>query len=638
MDNVLQTLVVQLMMDSSKYSEGIDKAINQGNSLTNGLSAVGGAVVTSALAVTGAAVVGLTGFLIDCTKGAADAEKIQAQLNSVLESTGGISGMTSESVNDLSTSLSQVTPFEDDVITSTQNMLLTFTNLGKNIFPATTETALDMATAMGTDTKSAAIMLGKALNDPTKGISALTRVGVTFTDEQQKLIEKLQKSGDLEGAQKVILQELQKEFGGSAKAAGKTFAGSLEILNNQFGNIKDSIGGALLPVLTDLATKFSTWLSDPAIQSGITNIANGIASFASTAISYLPQVIDFFKNMFDFLINNQGVVVGIIAAITAAVAFWAYTTITAAIPAIVAFMTAAFPVIAVLALIGVAAYLLYQAWTTNFGGIRDTLTNFWNETLMPVFESIRAWLAENLPIAIQALTDFWNNTLLPAFQAMGKWLSENLPVALQKLSDFWKNILLPALTAVWDFLSKTLYPLLQAIAEFLAAVFGKAVEALGALWKNVLLPALKDVWGYLSDNVLPIFRDVANWLSTKLTPAFSALGDIIRRVTGWIHDLATSISNLSLPSWMQPGSPMPLTIAMWGLNDALKAVASRTLPEFESQLNIRGVVSSKTKNAVDSNIDNNNDEYSNGEKRVIVDIDYDRLFGIFKEAVAQAVG
>ena len=32
-------------------------------------------------------------------------------------------------------------------------------------------------------------MLGKALNDPVKGITALGRAGVTFTDEQKKQIK-----------------------------------------------------------------------------------------------------------------------------------------------------------------------------------------------------------------------------------------------------------------------------------------------------------------------------------------------------------------------------------------------------------------------------------------------------------------
>jgi hypothetical protein len=57
-----------------------------------------------------------------------------------------------------------------------------------------------------------AIQLGKALNDPIAGISALSRVGVTFTEEQKATIESMVKMGDVAGAQKLILAELAREF------------------------------------------------------------------------------------------------------------------------------------------------------------------------------------------------------------------------------------------------------------------------------------------------------------------------------------------------------------------------------------------------------------------------------------------
>ncbi|MES2155937.1 MAG: hypothetical protein V4510_12455, partial [bacterium] len=71
------------------------------------------------------------------------------------------------------------------------------------------------------------IKVGKALNDPTKGLTALSRVGILFTDQQKKQIKALQKSGDLLGAQKIILKELGTEFGGSFAAKGKTATGTV---------------------------------------------------------------------------------------------------------------------------------------------------------------------------------------------------------------------------------------------------------------------------------------------------------------------------------------------------------------------------------------------------------------------------
>lgn len=56
-------------------------------------------------------------------------------------------------------------------------MLLTFTRIGKDVFPKAVGPILNVSTAMGTDLNSAALQVGKALNDPAKGINALSRAG-----------------------------------------------------------------------------------------------------------------------------------------------------------------------------------------------------------------------------------------------------------------------------------------------------------------------------------------------------------------------------------------------------------------------------------------------------------------------------
>ena len=183
---------------------------------------------------------------------AADAQLISSQTASVLASTRGAAGMTQKAVEDLATSLSLVTPFEDDLIQKTENMILTFTNISKEIFPQVTETALNMARALGGEPVQQSIALGKALNDPIQGMTALRRVGVSFTEDQVKVVKALQESGDIMGAQKIILKELAVEFGGSARAAGQTFTGQLAIAQNALGNVAEAIGGPLIGALADL--------------------------------------------------------------------------------------------------------------------------------------------------------------------------------------------------------------------------------------------------------------------------------------------------------------------------------------------------------------------------------------------------
>jgi hypothetical protein len=181
----------------------------------------------------------------DFVKGIYDAgvagQAVQAQLQIVLQSTGNVAGVTADQVNALAESFARTTKFGDDTVVGAENLLLTFTKIGKDVFPVATQTVLDMSQALGEDTKSAAIQLGKALQDPINGITALRRVGVNFSDDQKKVIEQMVKTGDLAGAQAAILKELQTEFGGSAEAAGTTFAGQLAILNNEMDMVKESI-------------------------------------------------------------------------------------------------------------------------------------------------------------------------------------------------------------------------------------------------------------------------------------------------------------------------------------------------------------------------------------------------------------
>lgn len=227
--------------------------------------AKGGALALGGLAVAGGAIAGK--FMVDAVKGWQDHLKVSAQTSAVLKSTGAVAGVTRKQVESLANSIERKTGVDGDAIQSGQNLLLTFTNLqnragkGNDIFNQTTQLMTDMSVAMGQSTKASAIQLGKALNDPVKGVSALSKVGVTFTDQQKEQIKVMQDAGDTAGAQKVILAELGKEFGGSA-AAQMTAGDKLRVVYNQ---ISDSVGQRLLPIFNSLAT----WAVDkglPAMQ------------------------------------------------------------------------------------------------------------------------------------------------------------------------------------------------------------------------------------------------------------------------------------------------------------------------------------------------------------------------------------
>jgi hypothetical protein len=208
-----------------------------------------GAGLSFAAGVAGQAFDFLKDTLVDSIKVAMTHQQVMAQTAQAIKSTGDASGLSAAAIGNLADQLSQVTPFSDNVTQSGENLLLTFTGIGKQVFPMATQSMLDMAQAMHIGPTQEALTLGKALNDPTTGLSALTRVGVAFSAQEQEQIKTMMKHNDIIGAQKIMLHELNTEFGGSAQAAGKTLAGALTILGNQWDDLKQKIGMAVIPVL-----------------------------------------------------------------------------------------------------------------------------------------------------------------------------------------------------------------------------------------------------------------------------------------------------------------------------------------------------------------------------------------------------
>jgi hypothetical protein len=187
---------------------------------------------------------------------AKESAKVSALTANVIKTTGKAAGVSADQVGDLATKISNYAGIDDEAVQSGQNLLLTFTNVkdaaGKNndIFSQSSGLMADMSVALGQDMSSSAMQLGKALNDPAKGITALSRAGVSFTAQQKDQIKAMVKGGDTLGAQKIILGELNKEFGGAAKAA----ANPADKLQVAWGNFQEQLGTAVLPMISKLAS------------------------------------------------------------------------------------------------------------------------------------------------------------------------------------------------------------------------------------------------------------------------------------------------------------------------------------------------------------------------------------------------
>jgi hypothetical protein len=207
----------------------------------------------------------------------AEAEAAQAQLNNALAAAGANVKAASAEYQAYATELQRATTFGDEAIMQVQTLLLSFEGLSGQTVKRATAAVLDLSTRMGIDAPAAAKMLGKALADPEKGITAMTRAGVIFTDAERERIKTMVSAGEVGEAQVLILSKLEKNFGGAAAAAKDTFGGSLKGLQNAMGDLfegdSSSFGEAAkgINALTDA-------ISSPEFKSAVGYLVSSMAA------------------------------------------------------------------------------------------------------------------------------------------------------------------------------------------------------------------------------------------------------------------------------------------------------------------------------------------------------------------------
>ena len=205
----------------------------------------------------------------DATRAAEEAKTADARIDSIAESMdefGDQAAKVTRRIKDYAEQQSLSVAIDDEVIKATQAKLLTFRNLTRTAdvmggsFDRATMAAIDMAAAGFGNATDNATQLGKALNDPIKGITALNRAGIQFTDDQKLLIESLVESGNVLEAQDMILKEIENQVGGTAEAT----ANASDKMAIAFGEVSESIGQVLLPLFEKVTEWFISVL--PKIQ------------------------------------------------------------------------------------------------------------------------------------------------------------------------------------------------------------------------------------------------------------------------------------------------------------------------------------------------------------------------------------
>ena len=258
---VVASAEVELRADGSKLSTDISDKVN-------GIAkkaAVGFAAIFAAKEI--------IGFGKDSVKAFQEAEAAQLRLSTAFEKFPKLAGANIESLRSLNTALALKTKFDDDATASGQAVLAQF-NLTADQLKTLTPLLQDFAARTGSDLPSAAQTFGKALLGQGRG---LKEIGLVFKD-----------TGSQAGNFKELVQGVSDKVGGFAEKEGKTATGRLEILGNQFGEIKEKIGSVLLPVLqtfADIFLKIVGFLQNAPEPLQAIAVALGVAAAAFVAIT-----------------------------------------------------------------------------------------------------------------------------------------------------------------------------------------------------------------------------------------------------------------------------------------------------------------------------------------------------------------
>lgn len=377
----------------------IDKFGTKAGKAFDGLASAGRKLGLG-LAAVGVAAVAVGKDLLDAGERASTSN---ARIEEITKSMGQFEGRTKD-VTDRLVELAEVTARKTGVdqnqIKQAQATLLTFGNLsnsagavGQN-FDRATAAAIDLAAAGFGSVEGNAVQLGKALNDPIKGLSALTRSGVTFTEAEKEVIETLVESGNTYGAQQLILEAIEKQVGGTAEAT----ANASDQMRVAFSQLQERLGEKLLPVLNSLAGFFVDSLLPaleraynavvPAFQKAWEDVSDALGPVIEQVRDTLQPIIE---RVIQFLRDNTEVVKVFMAVLAGA-------AVVATIAALAAAFASLFnPVTLIIGAIAAAAAGIAYAWN-NFETFRRVVTTVFDvvSAYVRAWWTVVSWVFENV--------------------------------------------------------------------------------------------------------------------------------------------------------------------------------------------------------------------------------------------------
>lgn len=455
---------------------------------------------------------------------------------------------TRQQVLDLAQALALHSTYSKNSILEAQDLLLESTKIGRDAFPAATQATLDLATAMHEDLDTAAKQVGMALQDPIKGMTMLRRARIDFTAGETAQIKALQNSGDLAGAQAIILKKLHTEFDGAAQAAGDTFPGKIAILNNYLDMLREKIYNAVLPALMELVS----WVTNnvlpmilafvDSVQTNLIGIDGKLAPVLDGLRLFWQQILDIFKRAAPELgAQVQG-------TLNQIKGFWdkhgkeVLAILDVAFRLIVVVVTEAIQLIGLVIRVGmdiilgvwkVISDILKGDWKQAWLDIQQTGQDIWNAILT----FLTGFFNTALSLTGTNLGDFiamWRNNLSNLYTIIIYWLTQAMQFIRNQVAEWvkaGKNLidgLLNGLKSAWEGVKKWL---------------GEKAKEAADIWKTIThQQSPSQVFADIGKNMM---AGLALGLQQGAVLADSALADIANGITSKAGAVMGGSSNSS---------------------------------------------------------------------------------------------
>ena len=391
MATMLGSLLVSLGLDLSEFRSGLSASEKELKAAARRIENVGKSMRKFGQTLSLAVTLPLAGLAAASIKAAIESKDALGQVNATLKSVGDAAGKTTAQLQALATSGMKQSLFDDDeILRKVTTSLLTFDKVSGQAFDRAQQAAIDLSAKFGGDLQSSALMVGKALQDPVKGMTALSKAGISFTEQQKEQVKAMVAAGNAAGAQKIVLAELEKQLAGSAAAARA--ADPAAAAKQSVGEAMEALGTALLPLLppiteaiTAIADAFSSM--SPEAQKNVV-IMLGLAAALGPVLAALGTLITFtapIRVLLTAMLASQAVA-GVLANI---------------IPLILSMgralmLLALNPVGLVITAIAVAVGAVYLAWK-NWDKIKPILVQLYND--------VKTWLQDKLGSVWKWVTD-----------------------------------------------------------------------------------------------------------------------------------------------------------------------------------------------------------------------------------------